>query len=100
MSRRELRRAGLMQLRNGPEEILALAVGYGVIIRRDLRDVDWFLAHELVHVGQFEMRGLSGLLREDLLQRRVLRGKLSLLEREAIHKSAKVLGMRPLGYGY
>ncbi|MEM0977615.1 MAG: hypothetical protein AAGJ34_08780 [Pseudomonadota bacterium] len=79
----------------------ALAAGYGIIVAKGLGEARWVLAHELVHVRQFERLGREGLARQVLIERAVLAGKTVIpIEQEAIFDSAEALGIAPPYYPY
>ena len=57
------RRVGLLNA-----DTAGLTAGYGVIVRRDCADNLRLLAHEFVHVAQYERLGREGFLREYIQQ--------------------------------
>ena len=68
-----------------------LTTGYGITIKRGM-EADWLVAHELVHVRQFEELGREGMVRRYLTEILVLPDNLIPLEREAIEASEAVVG--------
>ncbi|MEO0343253.1 MAG: hypothetical protein AAF198_07435 [Pseudomonadota bacterium] len=80
--------------------IAGLAAGYGIFLAEGYGDKIWVLAHELVHTAQFERYGMEEMTRRYLTESVVLRDRLIPLEREAINKSADVLGIDPVPYAF
>ena len=73
-------------------EVGGLTTGYGILVARNYADKDWLIAHELVHVAQFEALGREPMLRRILTERTILKDKLIPIEREAIAKSSMLMG--------
>lgn len=66
-----------------------LTLGYGIFIRRDCAGGRELMAHELVHVAQYErMGGIEPFLQQYLMECLSLGYEESPLEREAISQSA------------
>ena len=82
------------------DKIVGIASGYGIYLDKEFAGRIWVLAHELVHVAQFERLGLEGLTRQVVTEQLVLPGRLIPIEREAITKSAEVLGIEPPAYAF
>ena len=81
--------------------IKALAAGYGIVFAKGNETDIEILAHELVHVRQFEEYGREGLARKVLTERAVLSGITVIpTEQEAIFDTARVLGVEPAYYPY
>ena len=74
----------------GPET-QGLTLGYGIFIRRDRVGVRDLLAHELVHVAQYErMGGIEPFLRQYLMECLTVGYESSPLEQEAIFQSGQL----------
>ena len=68
-----------------------MALGYGVFIREDTGRNREIVAHELVHVAQYQRLGFDEFLRAYLWQCLTVGYANSPLEREAIEVSARVI---------
>ncbi|MEO1563725.1 MAG: hypothetical protein AAFR98_09850 [Pseudomonadota bacterium] len=82
------------------DRIIGLTAGYGIYLDKEYEDELWVLAHELVHVAQFERMGLEGLTRQVMTEQLALPGRLIPIEREAIDTSARVLRIDPPPYAF
>jgi len=71
-----------------------LTTGYGVTVTK-APVPDWLLAHELVHVAQFERAGLPAMLRRELIETLVLPRTLIPIEREAMAVGSRVAPAPP-----
>ncbi|MEM9715708.1 MAG: hypothetical protein AAF826_04245 [Pseudomonadota bacterium] len=80
--------------------IAGLTAGYGIYLDDGYEDKIWVLAHELVHVAQFERYGLESLTRRVITEQVALPGRLIPIEREAIQTSSRVLGITPPAYAF
>lgn len=80
--------------------VAAVTSGYGIIIHPDYSEETWILAHELVHVAQFERLGFDHMVRQRLTETYALPGRLVPLEREAIQKSTDYLGADVPAYAF
>jgi hypothetical protein len=70
-----------------------LALGYGVFLRRDCQGDRQLLAHELVHVSQYErLGGIPGFLRRYLWECVQLGYDAAPLEVEAVRRGAAMVG--------
>lgn len=65
--------------------------GYGITVKAGM-ETDWLVAHELVHVRQFEIAGRDEMVRRYLTESLVLPGNLIPIEREAIARSEALVG--------
>ncbi|WP_444464620.1 hypothetical protein [Rhodobacter capsulatus] len=74
-----------------------LTTGYGITVTK-APVPDWLLAHELVHVAQYERLGAGPMLRRTLTETLVLRGNLIPIEREAIALGDTVAKSPAYGY--
>ena len=68
-----------------------LTTGYGITVKPGF-DADWLIAHELVHVQQFEAAGRAEMVRRYLTETLILPGNLIPIEREAIERAEAVAG--------
>lgn len=84
----------------GSATIAGITAGYGIFLAKAYEDKIWVLAHELVHVAQFERWGLEGLVRRVVTQQVALPGRLIPVEREAIDTSSRVLRIDPPAYAF
>ena len=74
-----------------------LTTGYGITVTQ-APVPDWLLAHELVHVAQYERLGAGPMLRRTLTETLVLPHNLIPIEREAILLGDTVAKSPPYGY--
>ena len=80
---------------------VALAAGYGILITNAAARNTETLAHELVHIRQFEELGREGMARQVLTEKAVLSGITVIpIEQEAIFDSAAALGIEPRHYPF
>jgi len=80
--------------------IAGITSGYGIYIAKSHEDKIWVLAHELVHVAQFERWGFEETIRRVVTEQVALPGRLIPVEREAIETSARILRIDPPGYAF
>lgn len=80
--------------------IAGITAGYGIFLDDQYADKLWVLAHELVHVGQYEREGFEGLIERVITEQLALPGRLIPVEREAIELSSKVLRIDPPDYAF
>lgn len=83
-----------------PKSVGGITRNYGVFVRPKYENARWLIVHEFVHVAQFERLGTEGMVRRSLLEQIVLRGNLSLIEREAIAVSEAYLGEKAPSYAF
>ncbi|TKD15449.1 hypothetical protein FBT96_16930 [Rhodobacter capsulatus] len=79
------------------ERAWGLTTGYGITVTQ-APVPDWLLAHELVHVAQYERLGAEPMLRRTLTESLVLPGNLIPIEREAIARGDAVAKSPAYGY--
>lgn len=79
------------------ERAWGLTTGYGITVTQQPVP-DWLLAHELVHVAQYERLGAGPMLRRTLTEVLVLPGNLIPIEREAIARGNTVATSPAYGY--
>lgn len=79
------------------ERAWGLTTGYGITVTQ-MPVPDWLLAHELVHVAQYERLGAGPMLRRTLTESLVLPHNLIPLEREAIALGDRVAKSPAYGY--
>lgn len=73
------------------KQIGGMTTGYGILVAKNFESKDWLVAHELVHVRQFEELGREAMLKRVLTEHHILPNNLIPLEREAISESSKLL---------
>lgn len=79
------------------ERAWGLTTGYGITVTQQPVP-EWLLAHELVHVAQYERLGATAMLRRTLTESLVLPHNLIPLEREAIALGDTVAKSPAYGY--